>query len=84
MPREPGEGAEVVAIPPHRRHPPREYHLVACSGCGSPVGAKGSMPAVRVIGRGRTALYAHSTDQCMERARAKPKRNVLVPTVGRW
>lgn len=61
--------------PSYLTHEPVEHHLLYCRGCGLPFG-KGSMPAVRVSGKGRTAVYAHQ--QCRDHASTKPVTNSYV------
>ena len=71
---------EPKEYPSYLLHEPLEHHLVYCRGCGLPFGGKGSMPAVRVSGKGRTAVYAHA--RCREKALTKPVTNEYVVEVG--
>ena len=70
----------TAKYPSYFLHEPLEHHLLYCRGCGLPFGGKGSMPTVRVAGRGRTAVYAH--EACRERALTKPVTNEYVVKVG--
>ena len=67
--------------PSYLTHEPWEQHLVYCRGCGQPFAGKGSMPCVRVLGKGRAAIYAH--ESCREKAISHPVTRNYVFLVGK-